>query len=365
MAAPTLAPTESNTRRILLVSVPRTASNLLVKVLNIHHQPNVVTNEKAGYFFYPAFLAAARDALLNKPVDQWTDSEKAEVRDAYQQCLDAIEGLCADARRDNKIMFTKEHALWFVNPATMYAGRSDSEPQPAAANGDHLQALQEFFRLRIPDTFGPERTFSAHNRTMFPDEYLRTWQFAFIIRHPALAWPSLYRAMLKLVKLGGQDVDEDGVRGASLANMTLTWTRRLVDWCLDQQSRGLTASGPLIVDAHDIINTPAVVLRLCEALGLDTKAVQFEWGADKDKKPETWWSTASSELDAARAQIMLSTLQASQGIVKEKAPATVDIKAEAEKWKGEFGDEVAALIEKAVWDAMPDYEYLRERRLQV
>jgi hypothetical protein len=61
---------------------------------------------------------------------------------------------------------------------------------------------------------------------------------------------------------------------------------------------------------------------------------------------------------------MTVTLRASKGIIKEKAPATVDIDVEAEKWKEEFGPEAAAMVEKAVRDAMPDYEYLKERRLK-
>jgi hypothetical protein len=44
---------------------------------------------------------------------------------------------------------------------------------------------------------------------------------------------------------------------------------------------------------------------------------------------------------------------------------SIDIDAEAAKWKVEFGEEIAQMIEKAVRDSMPDYEYLKARRITV
>lgn len=356
MAIATITPAESKPRRLLLISVPRTASNLLVKVLNIQRQPNVLSNRKGGYFFHHAFMVATREALFTKPIKEWSDREKTEIRDAYQLCLDQLEETCAQAQRDDKVMFTKEHGFWFVNPATMYSQRLGLErPEPVKAEG----ALADFFRLRLPDAVGPERTYSADNWTIFPDEYLRMWRLTFIIRHPALAWPSLYRALLKIAEMGG--VDDDGLKGASASNMTLTWTRKLYDWSVAQQPD----SPPLIIDAHDVIHNPDAVLRFCEAAGLDKNFVQFEWGGENEKKPTEGWDIPGAPEERQLAQIMLSTLEGSKGLVKDKAPAIVDIKAEAEKWKDEFGDDIAGFIEKAVWDAMPDYEFLRARRVQV
>jgi hypothetical protein len=187
-----------------------------------------------------------------------------------------------------------------------------------------------------------------------------------VIRHPALAFPSLYRAMLQMPSIGV--LDEDGVRGASVANMTLASSRMLFDWCVEE-NKGVP---PPVIDAHDIIHSPGAVLRFCEAVGMEKGAVRFEWEeerlgekeevkeAEGEDSEEKRWDPAGQEA----AKIMLSTLVASKGLVKGKAPATVDIKAEAVKWREEFGEEVAGVIEKAVWDAMPDYEYLRERRVQ-
>lgn len=352
MAIATTDPPENKPQRLLLISVPRTASNLLLKILNIHHQPNFLTGQKGGYFFYDGFLTATHESRLNRPTDKWSDLEKTEVRNTFQQCLNSLEEYSAQAQRDNKVMFAKEHAFWFINPAVTHVQPGDSP----STKDDKLNA----FRVNPLETYGPEQTFSENNHTVLPDEYLRTWKIAFLIRHPALAWPSMYRAMTKMSKLG--ILDDDGVKGASLLNMTLTWTRKLFDWCLEQPDEQTV---PLVMDANDIIHNPGSVLRFCEATGLDTNAVRFEWSEENDaNKLEGWVSNDPSNTHHKAARIMLSTLEASKGVVKDKTPATVDIKAEAEKWKAEFGDEIAGCIEKAVWDAMPDYEYLKERRVR-
>ncbi|CAG7985760.1 unnamed protein product [Penicillium nalgiovense] len=353
MAATT---TENNEpHRVLLVSVPRTASNLLLKVLNIPNQPNVLTSPKGGYFFYDAFVAAGRDNRLDKPLDQWTAEVKSETKAIVQRCFDSLEEYSSRARAENKIMFTKEHAFWLVNPC--FFTNNDGAETPE----DHRQ-----FQVSMPERYGSSQTFSANNKTIMSDEYLRTWRIAFIIRHPALAWPSMYRAMQKMSKAGF--LDEDGMRGASFTNMSMEWTRKLFDWCLEQPDEPVT---PLVIDANDVIHNPGAVVKFCEKAGLDTSFMQFEWNGTENKS-ENW---AAESADAGNpegeafhktaASIMLSTLEASTGVVKDKAPALVDIDAEVAKWRVEFGDEVAEIIEKATRDSMPDYEYLKANRVTV
>ena len=344
--------------RLLLISVPRTASNLLLKILNIPNQPNVLTSPKGGYFFFDAFMAAGKEGRLNKPLSQWTDNDKTEVQNAFQISLDNLEAYSARARAENKIIFAKEHAFWVTNPGVFTSMRDGSN------KADDMKS----FHVTTPDSYGAP-TFSAHNDTILPDQYLRTWKLAFIIRHPALAWPSLYRAMQKISQAGY--MDEDGIKGMGMANMSMSWTRQLFDWAMEQPD---VPSQPLVIDANDVIHNPAVVVRFCELAGLDTGSMQFEWGGNGvvEKKSETWSADRASVGDAAEikrqrsaAAIMLSTLEGSTGIVKDKAPAGVDVDVEVAKWKVEFGDEVAAVLEKATRDAMDDYEYLKERRITV
>ncbi|KAJ5824524.1 hypothetical protein N7447_006864 [Penicillium robsamsonii] len=347
--------TENNEpHRVLLVSVPRTASNLLLKILNIPNQPGVVTNPQSGYFFYDAFMKAGQDGRLDKPLEEWTTEAKNETKAAFQHSLDELEAYSARARAENKIMFAKEHAFWFINPGNF----------TSTINGAGISEHLKEFNVSTPDRYGPSQTFSPNNKTIMPDEYLRTWQIVFIIRHPALAWPSMYRAMVKLSKVGV--IDNDRVRGATVTNMTLQWTRKLFDWCLEQPDKPVT---PLVIDANDIIHNPHAVVKFCEQAGLDTASMQFEWNGD-EKKSDNWAPVSANmsnpeeaERRNAAASIMLSTLEESTGVVKDKAPASVDVDGEVAKWRVEFGDEVAEMLEKTTRDSMPDYEYLKANRV--
>jgi hypothetical protein len=343
-------------RRLLLISVPRTASNLLLKILNIHDQPQFHTSPKGGYFFYPAFVSAAQNGHLAKSPEQWTQDDRQSVKKGFQECLETLEDESSVAQKNNKAMFTKEHAFWFFNPAALHKMRTGCEDP----------GFFKDLRSEMPQAYGPS-SWSPGNETVLSDEYMRSWQYAFIIRHPALAWPSMYRAMVKIAKEGY--MDEDGVKGSSLTNMTMHWSRMLYDWCLEQPD---VSVAPPVVDAHDLIHSPEIVYKLCEQTGLDKSALQFEWGGKNEQKKSDNWAAPEADADQQQrdlhnraASIMLSTLEDSKGIVKDKAPVSIDIDAEAAKWKVEFGEEIAQMIEKAVRDSMPDYEYLKARRITV
>ncbi|KAJ5754415.1 hypothetical protein N7533_003958 [Penicillium manginii] len=343
-------------RRLLLISVPRTASNLLLKILNIHDQPQFHTSPKGGYFFYPAFVSAAQNGHLAKSPEQWTQDDRQSVKKGFQECLETLEDESSVAQKNNKAMFTKEHAFWFFNPAALHKMRTGCEDP----------GFFKDLRSEMPQAYGPS-SWSPGNETVLSDEYMRSWQYAFIIRHPALAWPSMYRAMVKIAKEGY--MDEDGVKGSSLTNMTMHWSRMLYDWCLEQPD---VSVAPPVVDAHDLIHSPEIVYKLCEQTGLDKSALQFEWGGKNEQKKSDNWAAPETDADQQQrdlhnraASIMLSTLEDSKGIVKDKAPVSIDIDAEAAKWKVEFGEEIAQMIEKAVRDSMPDYEYLKARRITV
>lgn len=328
-------------------------NNRAVKILNIHHQPSLLTNAKGGYFFYPAFVQAARNGHLAKAPEDWSNEDVEAVKGGFQSCIDTMEEWSTKARDENKVLFAKEHAFWLVNPASFQE----------AVTGPGAPGFSEQFRMNT-DAYGPDQNYSLSNKTIVSNEYLRSWQMAFIIRHPALAWPSMYRAMLKVAAEGF--MDEDGIKGSSETNMSLRWSRMLYDWCMEQPD---VPTPPPVIDAHDLIHNPEVVLRLCEQTGLDKNVVQFEWDPNDAKKSNNWSpddpnaKAEEHDLHSRAASIMLSSLEASKGVIKDKAPAHIDIAAEAAKWKVEFGEEVAQMIEKAVWDSMPDYEYLKSKRI--
>ncbi|EQL02676.1 hypothetical protein OCS_01614 [Ophiocordyceps sinensis CO18] len=328
---------EHQPRRLLLVTYPRTASNLLLKMLAIHDQPNVLSNDIGGYYFRPAFLKSRMTGNLHVPMGQLGSDEVQDMQHVFQECFEKLQRDSQTAIDQGKQYFVKEHALWLFNPANIGDLLGEQNTHPASS-----------FRVQQMD----EETWSPKNQTVLPDETLRTWSLVFLIRHPALAFPSYYRAMLELRQEGYLHASE--FQPHFRANMTLRWTRLLHDWACEQ------ASEPLMLDADDVISNQAVVVRFCHMTGLDPAQLKFAWdpmtqaGAD---------SSSESDNKKSLGHVMEKTLLDSSGVLKGKTSHGIDITAESEKWKRDFGQDMGEVLEKSVRAAMPDYEHLRARRL--
>ncbi|KAL2115897.1 hypothetical protein VTJ04DRAFT_10152 [Mycothermus thermophilus] len=348
MAASLPTPTPTQPRRILLLSLPRTASNLLVRVLNIPSQPGLLTNPAGGYFFLkPAVLPLQR---FRKPAHAWTSEERAILRSCYQEALDEMEAMssrAAEAEGGERALFAKEHVNFFVDPDV-----SDPGPDGVGEKGS--------FRLPLPEKYrvgeNAEGTWGSWNKTIFPDEYWATWRMVFVIRHPALTFPSMYRTVVgELVSRG---ILEEGVAKLDvLKNMTYKWTRIMFDFAVSKAREDEAFPEPVIIDAQEIVNDPGAVRKYCVAAGLDPDVVRFEWEAE-DVKGKKFDDRAG---DAQTHRIFLGTLLESKGLIKAKAPPKVDVEVEKVKWRDEFGEEVAMMLEGRVREAMEDYEYLRTK----
>lgn len=176
---------------------------------------------------------------------------------------------------------------------------------------------------------------------------MKTWAPTFLIRHPALVFPSNYGT---LFDLHGAEAARNEAYHA--IEMTMRWSRNLYDWYITNCT---DSPFPVILDADDVMLNRDLVRRYAEALGLDPEKLMFEWSAAKEEELESM---------GRAARRMVSTIAASEGVVAGKAGVGIDIGVEAEKWRREFGTEEGESIEKWVRDAMDDYEYMRDRRFK-
>ncbi|RJE19231.1 hypothetical protein PHISCL_08438 [Aspergillus sclerotialis] len=336
-----------------LLTYPRTCSNLLVRMLALDEQPKVLPNsETAGYFFMPNFKLALDQGLWAKHVDELSEEEVTKMKQSQQSCADTFGQHITKARSQGKGVLVKEHATMIPNPValTKYRYGPDST----------AQKLSDWSVDPGPEAFN-EKMAGVHsdgNVTFLPDRFLRACKPIFLIRSPMAAYPSFYRASVELNFLEKFDVIQ--------TFLTLHWNRTLYDWYKEQFETTTTAqngdvhndqnaSWPIVLDADDVMTEPGVLLRLCEITGLDATKLRFSWDqADKEKL---------ESMDHIH-QRMLSSLLASSGIDKSKTSANLNIETEAKKWKEEFGEEQGTLVEKCVRDAMPDYEYLKSKRLR-
>ncbi|KAM5457390.1 hypothetical protein MaudCBS49596_000585 [Microsporum audouinii] len=335
-----------NPRRFYLITYPRTGSNLLVRMLGLENQSDFIAgDDRGGYIFLPTIKLMTDLGLRAKGVADWTADEIEQVRRSYQECFEGFQEYLETASSLRRSVFIKEHVHFLVEPTAL------SE----LVFGPNSRANEVPWTMQIPESYGPDPKRSFLNQTVLPDGFLKTWSPAFLIRHPALAFPSLYRALYELER----PANEEEADSLGEHCMTLRWTRSLYDW----YSRNLTATEsyidgrvtwPIILDADDIMTDPDVVVRFCEMMGMDPSQLCFSW------TPAT--VNQKTQMDPFTKRY-LSTLLASGGIVQGKTSTTIDLEKEAKKWRTEFGDRAGRRIERLVKEAMPDYKFLKSRRL--
>lgn len=338
-------------QRYYLITYPRTASNLLIRILNFKDQPNVTTgDDRGGYIFLPVAKLITDMGLRKRKVEDWTATEKAQVRKAYQDCFDNFQRTISIASASECSVYIKEHVHFLVDPASLSRhvfGESNNTP-----------ANTEQWKLRIPHPYEEVDLPKCINPTLFPDEFLMTWKPTFLIRHPALAFPSLYRALLELE---GCDDEDDELQVLGQHCMTLRWARLLYTWYKQTSQMQHPwpyeqddVEWPIVLDADDVISNPELVRKYTEMLRLDSSELAFSW------TPAT--NQELLQMDTATKRY-LDTLLGSGKIMKDKTSDNIDIEMQSKQWKTEFGEAAATRIEQLVREAMPDYEMLKANRL--
>lgn len=324
-------PKPKQATRHWLVTSPRTASHLLVRILNVEEQGAA---ENSGYFWLPAI--PKRYALQGKPMSEWTTEEKKDIDEIEKQCFNKLLDYIRESNENNRLVLFKEHALLVNHPffESEYAhGKGTTVGEPPAVFGDGEN--------------GTPGTRSELNKTVLSDEFLRTLKPTFLIRHPALSITSMYRA-------ARTEAFDRGSREPSPIERSSIWIRSLFDFYEAQRDNG--AGPPLVLDADDVMTSPEVMVKYTGLAGLDPDKLRFSW----EKASRETLSKQSTV-----SQMMLSTLNASDKINLDKVADALDITEEAAKWRAEFGKEDADKLESWVRAAMPDYEYMRSKRITV
>jgi hypothetical protein len=308
-------------KRLYIFTYPRTASSLLMKILNLPNQSDVASIKGGGYFFLPAFHRLRELNLLERHHAEWTEAEKSEIHAQYRHCFDQFQQFIVSAEVAGCTMVVKEHVPHMTEPVS---------------KSDYIHA---------PIQQAPR---AGSNNTILPDDFLLTWFPTFLIRHPALAFPSYYRIFWRNCQ--GCEEKMARIEGHLASSMTLRWTRQLYDWYADR----CPLKNPIILDANDILSNPKVLIRFCEMVGLDPGQLRFHW--------DPVGTEQMHQIDPLTQQ-MNATLLSSSGIIQERAIPPVDLDREMQKWRAEFGETGGLNLAKWVRESMQDYEYLQSRRL--
>ncbi|KAH5566636.1 hypothetical protein HBI24_233290 [Parastagonospora nodorum] len=303
-------------RGVYLLTHPRSASNMFQ--IMMAKQPGY---QNSGYKLFDAgFMSVGQ--MHRGRLSEWPEDDRTAAFAAFQKGWENLQNEVADAQKNGKQAFIKEHALFLLATDKFFAFEFPNDDVKAPV-------LQE--------RDGPK---SAHtNPTSLPDRFLLSMQPIFQIRHPALMFPSMVRAQASIMS------DTSTRHPRVYSTLTLRHSRALFDWYLKNAS---SERKPRVIDADDIMSHPSAVRQLCTQTGLDPDAVQYEWDEVHEEDPLM-----------ARFK---STINASKGIIKGMDARSLDIEAEKTKWTAEWGEEEAENLAKYVKDAMSDYNYLLTHR---
>lgn len=338
-------PTNSNpTNRFLLISYPRTTSSLFTRILSLDQQPNILTTKLDGYFFLPVYILMTELGLLGKHVDTWSEDQKTQIQERHRACFKAMEEHIARAESLSKGVFIKEHIIFLSDPVV--------QTRVLFGNGEEESARTQRWTLGSSSQNQVDEISGIINETILSDTFLTTFKPTFLIRHPALAFPSFFRvycdSKTRSIRPSEPDLDLPELP----LIMTLRFQKSLYTFFESHIHKTDPDSPyPIILDASDITHNPDIIIRYSELIGLDPSVLKFSWEFTNDETAES------------QTRRMRDTLWASKGIMKDRTPMEVDIQVEAGKWKEEFGDTVAGFIQRFVVDAMEDYNFFFERRL--
>ncbi|KAJ1323389.1 hypothetical protein MN608_11541 [Microdochium nivale] len=335
--------------RYWLISAPRTASNLLVTMLNLDEQ-NVGKLRHGGYFFMKSVLTRFPLYFDKGPIETWPEQDRAAVDRTTQEIFDTLQDHLEASEKAGQTVFVKEHALMMTDPRieSQYMFR-------AVPSGCETYNPARHEELSVLPARGlPGGTRSKNNWTVFSDEFLHTITPTLLIRHPARMLPSYYRSALDHVKLGGMARPDSMGGGPSEVEGTMRWNAALYDFYTEYFAA--TGRGkPIVLDADDIMASGATLVpKYAGLVGLDPDKTCISW--EKGKQDDGAMQPVERR--------MLSSLLVTSEVDKSKiAGQSIDINVEAAKWRVEFGDEGGQRLERWVREAMPDYERMRVVRL--
>ncbi|KAK4555052.1 hypothetical protein LTR86_007818 [Recurvomyces mirabilis] len=320
--------------QILLLDTPRSGSHLLDRMIG----------HGTGIRHLDSPFSAARGKqvgwLLREGHEKgMTDLESQEFSTALEAGITKWRDALSEAENTHQTLFLKDHIL---NPS----------------HGREILQLQYDYRSPSPhqDPTDPYPFLPAgSNPTRIPNDLLLAEGTIpiLLIRHPLCTIPS---AMRVLQRMG---LPHGGGKTNFRAVTSQDHSRILYDFYRAHYTPS-QAVMPLIVDYDDIATSQPFVRHLCTLLGLNPAEAKFSWSA----------LTAEGEEEMHPSYYISQTrLEESSGVMPELAARNRDLEGERKGWwRGwwrEFAREDVEMMEEMVGLAMPNYEWLWERRVRL
>ncbi|KAK3674863.1 hypothetical protein LTR78_005207 [Recurvomyces mirabilis] len=338
--------------QILLLDTPRSGSHLLDRMI--------------GHGTEIKHLDSPFSAARGKQIG-WMLREGHEKGMTYQEGADFTTALSAGITKWREALSDAEDTVSPTTEDSTHSAQLTEQQGKTLFLKDHIlnsshgrEILQIQYNYKSPsphqDPTDPYPFLPAGaNPTRIPDDLLLALGTVpiLLIRHPLCTIPS---AMRVLQRMG---LPHGGGRTNFRAVTSQDHTRVMYDFYRAHYNPS-QAVMPLIVDYDDIATSQPFVRHLCTLLGLDPTEAKFSWPA----------LTAEGKREMHPSYYISQTrLKESSGVMPELATRNRDLEGERKGWvKGwwrEFGREDVEMMEEMVGLAMPNYEWLWERRVRL
>ncbi|KAG4433960.1 hypothetical protein IFR05_010573 [Cadophora sp. M221] len=301
----------------------RTASHVFCRLLS--NQPGWAP--QSDYHFKRAF-DFARESFNWGPLTNVSGHIRKEFEGLLQEGFDEILRDRRAAKNEGKNLLLKEHTLYTWEPSKLSQSMWGGPMSPS---------------FTAIDEGSPSDNSEKTNPTIFPDSFLKSWKPVFLIRHPAPTFESWYRA-------------EGGARHIDLSDKSWSfftsfqYSRELYDWFLSNSTEESLL--PIVIDADDMLDKSSTMKRLCRKLGMDPQHM-----------PDKWDTIPAPENVGCRESKFMGDYWNSTSIDSSKSSRGLDMDAKYMTWKAEFGLDAARELLAIVEKAMPDYNYLKSKKL--
>ncbi|EGX94161.1 hypothetical protein CCM_02432 [Cordyceps militaris CM01] len=326
---------------VFFLSCPRTLSNLLVKLLSQQRGW-----EASGYHLHAAYLYALEHFSPSVSASA-APAARAEYVRQLRASFAAMEAARATAHQNvpfplslpappiltryiqGNALFLKSHCAQVWAPSSLYE---------ATKSGAYAA------ELTLSEAAAPPQT----NPTMLTDKYLLSFVPVFLVRHPALMVDSWWRTETR----AGTPPNTAQTTRARAHGLGLA--RQLYDWYAAAAAGGDGRPGergvPLVLDADDVLEGDAVH-RLARVVGMDPAQVLESWDAQ------------STDGLAPIHKSYVQGIWESTGVDRSKSARWLQLEAKYASWRELYGAEVGDYMVRLTESYLPDYEYLKSKKM--
>ncbi|KAL5333637.1 hypothetical protein BJX70DRAFT_403403 [Aspergillus crustosus] len=253
----------STPHRIMFISVSRWLLDLFFDLIAFESHPDIMAPGEDYHMFPAAYNLAACLNLLDRPASQCPEAEKIDKpqsrTSSYSKAAASIGNLPADTCPG------ADTTLWDFFTITPHIEYASDPAVPLIGPGTIFGIAKGESHFHF--------TFSALNKTILPDQYIRTWEPVFLIQNSVLLLPKVFRELRESFNRGG--IAPGAFSSMYRLQMSFRYMRMVYDWCLEQSIRDHKAP-PVILRTENLLAKPeeGEVWKFCERFGLDTSRIR-------------------------------------------------------------------------------------------